>query len=368
VAAAVHVSRLTEPAARARADQLTALLIDAVDHGASVGFLRPLEADVARAYWDEAFGAVAKGSRILLIAELDGELVGTVQLDLAMRPNGRHRAEVQKLLVLARCRRQGIARQLMHAIEREATAETRWLLVLDTESSSGAEPFYEALQWIRCGSIPGFALSADGVPTPNVIYHKIVGSGSSTSGGRPPVETHQLSNTIALLARTPAALDALLRDLPDAWTQTREGDGTWNAVDIVGHLSHAERTDWMPRVRMILDAGETRTFEPFDRRGQEREGGAQSLGLLLDEFARLRANNLADLRALNLGPDDLARRGRHPALGVVTLSALLATWAAHDLTHLHQLSRVMAHQYREAVGPWSRYLGVLQCAGHSSAS
>jgi hypothetical protein len=182
------------------------------------------------------------------------------------------------------------------------------------------------------------------------------------------VETHQqLSNTIALLARTPAALDALLRDLPDAWTQTREGHGTWNAVDIVGHLNYAERTDWMPRVRMILDAGETRTFEPFDRRGQERED-VSSLGSLLDEFARRRTKNLDDLRALNLGPDDLARRGRHPALGVVSLSALLATWAAHDLTHLHQLSRVMAHQYREAVGPWSRYLGVLQCGGHSSAS
>jgi ferric-dicitrate binding protein FerR (iron transport regulator) len=117
---------------------------------------------------------------------------------------------------------------------------------------------------------------------------------------------------------------------------------------------------------MILQFGETRAFEPFDRFAQARESEGKSLEQLLDEFARLRRENLIELRALNLRPQDLARRGRHPALGVVTLSELLATWAAHDLTHLHQISRVMAHQYREAVGPWSQYLGVLQCAGHSA--
>lgn len=172
--------------------------------------------------------------------------------------------------------------------------------------------------------------------------------------------------TIALLARTPAALNALLRDLPEAWTHSNEGENTWSAFDIVGHLIHGERTDWMPRARMILQAGESKTFEPFDRWGQERESAGKTLAQLLDEFARLRAANLDDLRAMNLRPDDLERRGRHPALGVVTLSQLLATWAAHDLTHLHQLSRVMAHQYREAVGPWSVFLGVMKCAGHSS--
>ncbi|MGB9435355.1 MAG: DinB family protein, partial [Candidatus Acidiferrum sp.] len=105
----------------------------------------------------------------------------------------------------------------------------------------------------------------------------------------------------------------------------------------------------------------------FDRFGHVRESQGKSLGELLDEFARLRSENLRELRALNLTQTDLARRGRHPALGVVTLSELLATWAIHDLTHLHQISRIMAHQYREAVGPWSKYLGVLQCAGHSSS-
>ena len=137
-------------------------------------------------------------------------------------------------------------------------------------------------------------------------------------------------------------------------------------VRVVGHLIHGERTDWMPRARMVLQSGETQTFESFDRWGHVRESEGKSLGQLLDEFARLRAENLGELRAFNLRPEDLERRGRHPDLGAVILSELLATWAAHDLTHLHQISRVMTHQYREAVGPWSAYLGVLQCAGHSS--
>lgn len=175
-----------------------------------------------------------------------------------------------------------------------------------------------------------------------------------------------LENTIALLARTPAALNAFLRDLPEPWTFRNEGDKTWTAFDVIGHLIHGERTDWMPRARMILEFGESRAFEPFDRLAQVRESQGKPLGQLLDEFARLRTENLLELRRLNLRPQDLQRRGRHPALGVVTLSELLATWAAHDLTHLHQLSRIMAHQYREAVGPWRAYLGVLHCSGHSS--
>jgi hypothetical protein len=131
-------------------------------------------------------------------------------------------------------------------------------------------------------------------------------------------------------------------------------------------LIHGERTDWMPRVHRILESGESRTFDPFDRWGQERESEGKTLAQLLDEFANLRAANLNQLRALNLRPEDFPKRGRHPALGTVTLAELLATWAAHDLTHLHQISRVMAHQYRQAVGPWRAYLGVMQCAGHSA--
>jgi hypothetical protein len=175
-----------------------------------------------------------------------------------------------------------------------------------------------------------------------------------------------LQHTMALLARTPAALNALLRDLPDVWTYSNEGESTWNVFQIIGHLIHGEHTDWLPRVKRVLQSGESQAFDTFDRLGHVRESQGKSLPELLDEFSRARVENLAALRAMDLRPEDFARRGQHPALGVVTLSELLATWAAHDLTHLHQVSRVMAHQYREAVGPWSKYLGVLQCAGHSS--
>ena len=175
-----------------------------------------------------------------------------------------------------------------------------------------------------------------------------------------------LPQTMLLLARTPATLNALLRDLPEIWTLQNEGENTWSAFDVVGHLIHCERTDWMPRARIVLQFGESQTFGPFDRWGHVRESQGKSLEQLLDEFAHLRSENLDELRALNLQQQDLERRGRHPAFGVVTLSELLATWAVHDLTHLHQISRVMAHQYRDTVGPWSEYLGVLQCTGHSS--
>jgi DinB family protein len=177
---------------------------------------------------------------------------------------------------------------------------------------------------------------------------------------------HDLQQTISLLSRTPASLDALLRGLPAEWTQKDEGESSWTVFGVVGHLVYGERSDWMTRAKIILQFGETRTFDPFDRLGQQREAQGKTLDQLLDDFARLRAENLRELNAFNLRPEDLALHGRHPAFGSVTLSQLLATWAIHDLTHLHQISRIMAHQYRETVGPWSRYLGVLQCNGHSS--
>ncbi len=176
-----------------------------------------------------------------------------------------------------------------------------------------------------------------------------------------------LSDTMSLLARTPAVLNVLLRDLPDAWTFRNEGGNTWRAFDVVGHLIHAERANWMPRAKILLEFGETRAFEPFDRLGHVGPSQGKSLSEVLDEFATARSKSLDELRTLNLQPKDFERRGQHPALGVVNLSQLLAAWAGHDLTHLHQISRIMAHQYRESVGPWSAYLGVMQCAGHGSA-
>ena len=189
-----------------------------------------------------------------------------------------------------------------------------------------------------------------------------------------PIATKfSLPDAAAVLTRTPAALDALLRGMPDIWMSGNEGRNenengkdTWSAFDIVGHLIVGERTDWMPRARIILKHGEAQPFDPFDRFAQARESHGKSLEQLLEEFARLRKENLAALHELNLQPEDLARRGTHPELGVVTLSQLIATWTVHDLTHLHQLSRVMAHQYRNAVGPWKTYLGVLKCSGHSA--
>jgi hypothetical protein len=174
------------------------------------------------------------------------------------------------------------------------------------------------------------------------------------------------AEAVAVLARTPATLNALLRGLPDRWVLRNEGEDSWSAFDILGHLIFGERTDWIPRVRIILQKGESRPFDRFDRVAQFKESQGKSLEQLLDEFARLRGENLATLEALNLKPKDLELTGRHPQLGVVTLSELLASWPVHDLTHVHQLSRVMAHQYREAVGPWTAFMGVLQCNGHSA--
>ena len=176
-----------------------------------------------------------------------------------------------------------------------------------------------------------------------------------------------LTESVALLTRTPATLNALLRGLPEIWTHSNEGKDTWSAFDIVGHLVSADRADWMPRVLNILENGETRPFDPFDRFAQIKESQGKSLEQLLDDFARVRSESLAALQSLNLQAADFSRRGIHPSLGMVTLSQLLATWAVHDLTHLHQLSRVMAHQYRDAVGPWSAFLGVLQCTGQSAS-
>lgn len=173
-----------------------------------------------------------------------------------------------------------------------------------------------------------------------------------------------LADVIVLLERTPGVLNALLRGLPAQWAEVREGAGTFSPFDVVGHLVHGERTDWIPRALIIREHGDAMPFDPYDRFAQAREA-EQTLDGRLDEFALLRAANLATLRGWSLTPADLGLRGRHPELGTVTLGQLMTTWAAHDLTHLHQLSRVLAHPLRTDVGPWQRYLGVLHCKGHS---
>jgi hypothetical protein len=169
----------------------------------------------------------------------------------------------------------------------------------------------------------------------------------------------ELSQGIAVLERTPLTFRALLAGLPDPWTTSNEGPDTFTAFDNVGHLIHGERTDWIPRAQIILAQGENRRFEPYDRFAQVRESEGKSLAQLLDEFSQLRAENLVTLRSWKLSDRKLALEGEHPSLGTVTLRQLLATWVAHDLGHVAQTARVMAKQYREAVGPWRQYLPVL---------
>jgi hypothetical protein len=172
-----------------------------------------------------------------------------------------------------------------------------------------------------------------------------------------------MEEAVAILARTPATVDALLRNLPDGWIAAHEGGTTWSPFDVLGHLIHGERTDWLPRARIILDHGEARTFDTFDRLAQFAEREPRTLASLLDEFAALRQAGLRELAALRLTGTDLDRRGRHPQLGVVTLRQLLATWVAHDLDHVVQISRVLARQYSDEVGPWRAYLRVINEGG-----
>lgn len=177
-----------------------------------------------------------------------------------------------------------------------------------------------------------------------------------------------LDRSTALLARTPGLLRAWLGDLPPEWSRCTEGPDTWSPFDVVGHLIDGEEHDWMVRARIILRDGGDRRFEPFDRfRHLDRNREAR-LGDLLDRFTDLRARNLADLAALDPGPDDLARTGEHPEFGTVTLAQLLSTWVVHDLTHIAQIARVMARQYDEAVGPWKAYLSVLRDPGAGPTS
>lgn len=168
-----------------------------------------------------------------------------------------------------------------------------------------------------------------------------------------------LDDVLAILARTPASLTALLEGLPDKWITATEGDDTWSPYDVIGHLIHGERTDWIPRARHIL-AGETRPFDSFDRAAQFTENQGKSLAELLATFADLRRGNIATLIEMNLTAEDLSRTALHPELGEVTLGQLLATWVVHDLDHVGQIARTMAKVYGDAVGPWTAYLSILQ--------
>ena len=171
--------------------------------------------------------------------------------------------------------------------------------------------------------------------------------------------TFDVQHAIEVLQRTPVALRALLGGLGDHWTRGNYGEATFSPFDVVGHLIHAERTNWIPRLHVIVEHGETKPFPPFDRYAMYEASSGKSMGALLETFAALRAKNLNDLRTLVLSPADLDRRGTHPELGAVTLRQLIAAWVVHDLDHTHQVVKAMAFQYRDAVGPWRQYLSIL---------
>jgi len=171
-----------------------------------------------------------------------------------------------------------------------------------------------------------------------------------------------MSEAVAILSRTPTTLDAMLRGLPDGWIGAHEGGETWSPFDVIGHLIHGERTDWIPRAKVILEHGDAIPFEKFDRFAQLEVSKGRTLATLLDEFAALRRQSLRDLESLQLTDAQLDRRGRHPELGPVTMRQLLATWVAHDLDHVVQISRAIARQYTDEVGPWRAYLRIISGA------
>ncbi len=169
-----------------------------------------------------------------------------------------------------------------------------------------------------------------------------------------------LDHAISLLTRTPNVLHAMLAGLPPEWINSNEGEETWSPYDVIGHLIHGERADWIPRAKIIVEEGESQPFDSFDRFAQFAESQGKSLEELLEAFENLRQANIERLKEMKLKAEDLSRRGSHPALGAVTLEQLLATWVAHDQSHIVQIARTMARQYQEAVGPWQEYLSVLK--------
>lgn len=172
--------------------------------------------------------------------------------------------------------------------------------------------------------------------------------------------TFEINKSIEILSRTPLIIESLLNGLSEEWLRNNEGENTWSPYDILGHLIHGEKTDWIPRVKIILSNSENKTFEPFDRFAQLNEDQKKSVEELLKDFKEIRAKNLKELKSLQIDDSKLSKKGIHPELGETNLKELLSTWVVHDLGHISQISRVMAKQYKSEVGPWIEYLGILK--------
>lgn len=169
-----------------------------------------------------------------------------------------------------------------------------------------------------------------------------------------------IEKSIEILQKTPATIQSLVGGLSEEWLKGNEGENTWSPYDIVGHLIHGEKTDWMIRAKIILSDAADKTFKPFDRFAQVNASQGKTMEELVEEFSQRRAENLQELKSLQINDSMLAQQGRHPALGEVNLRQLLSTWVVHDLGHISQISRVMAKQYQHEVGPWKEYLGILK--------
>lgn len=172
--------------------------------------------------------------------------------------------------------------------------------------------------------------------------------------------TFEINKAIEILSRTPTILETMLNGLSDDWLRNNEGEGTWSPYDVVGHLIHGEKTDWIPRAKIILSDSENKTFEPFDRFAQMNTREEKTITELISEFKTLRAQTINELIRLQITETDFFKEGIHPELGRATLKGLLSTWVVHDLGHIAQISRVMAKQYASEVGPWKAYLGILK--------
>jgi DinB superfamily len=171
---------------------------------------------------------------------------------------------------------------------------------------------------------------------------------------------NSLSKSVDLLGRTPDLLEAMLSDIDEEWSKLNEGDETWSAYDVVGHLIHGEKTDWIPRAKIIMEQGVSKTFDPFDRFAMKKLSAGKSLNQLLAEFKKMRVQSLGQLSELNLTDQDLNKKGIHPSFGPVTMLELISCWVVHDLNHISQISRVLAFQLKDDVGPWEAYLRILK--------
>jgi len=168
-----------------------------------------------------------------------------------------------------------------------------------------------------------------------------------------------LNKSIEILERTPGVIEVMLKGISTEWIMNNEGPDTWSPYDVVGHLIHGEKTDWMARLDIVLSDGKNKKFKPFDRFAQFEESKGKSLNALLNEFKTIRKENIIKLRIKKIESSDLSRKGIHPVFGEVTLKNLLSTWVAHDLSHIAQIARVMAKQYKTEVGPWKEYLPIM---------